>query len=332
MQCQCTIKTKGARQGQQCSYAAKLNGYCMRHQNCTLPISTSALASAAASVLASTPPSAPPLASASALALPLAPPSASAAALIQSPIVPIKSNFKFRAVIPVVPSVPKKGRVFIQSKIPPRQSRIKYPGDECPSSIKVDVTSGQSTSNQDRIAFSPMTHPPGGYRGFYCFENFWQSGKRYEHLGHLTPSIKMEDIAKWKLYDKPHRRHPKAESHAPRDAIYPDIGITSGIGYIESRKSVYAPYYHHDILMTMGKDRIDELKSLLAQGHDILVVDYDGPKEDSDGSDPGVIYTRPCLEVTVDLLRDKINDPRYQFGHGYLVAAALLDISLEEIF
>ena len=32
------------------------------------------------------------------------------------------------------------------------------------------------------------------------------------------------------------------------------------------------------------------------------------------------------MEVNIGNLRNKINDPKFPFGHGYVVAAALLDI------
>lgn len=222
--------------------------------------------------------------------------------------------------------------VFIQSKIPPRQPGKNYPGDECSSDmIKVNVTSAQRKNNDDRIAFSPMTPIPGSYHGFYCFENFWQSGKRYQELGHLDSTEKLADIAVWKGYQEPHRRHPKAKGLRPVDAVYPDIGISNGLTYIDSRKQVYVPYYYNDILtgQPAGRERLKHYQELLKQGHNILVLDYDGPKLDP-GTDDHIVFTRPCLKVTVELLKEKINDPRFQFGHGYVVAAAILGITPDE--
>jgi hypothetical protein len=36
-----------------------------------------------------------------------------------------------------------------------------------------------------------------------------------------------------------------------------------------------------------------------------------------------------CLELTEDLLIEKINDTRNQFGHGYVIASILADIQIE---
>lgn len=225
--------------------------------------------------------------------------------------------------------------VLIQSKVPPRQSKTKYPGEGCKFDVKLDVTSGQLKDHPDRLAFSPMTkfNRPGGYQGFHCFENFWQSGKRYKELSHLVREKKLADIERWKSYDKPYRRHPnlKGKGWKPVDAIYPDIGINEGLKYIESRKLVYVPYYHDDILMDWAKDRLDYWKEKVQIGKTILVVDYDGPKlEPNEDDGEEVVYTRPCEEVTVELLKEKINDPRFQFGHGYVVAAALLGITPDQ--
>jgi len=41
----------------------------------------------------------------------------------------------------------------------------------------INVTSAQGKENPNRKAFSPMTEIEGGYKGYYCFENYWQAGK-----------------------------------------------------------------------------------------------------------------------------------------------------------
>jgi hypothetical protein len=222
--------------------------------------------------------------------------------------------------------------VFIQSKIPPRQKGEKYPaiGPSCRYDIRIDVTSGQRTASLDRAAFSPMTQYAGRYHGFYCFENFWQSGKRFKELGHLKADTKTKDIQSWKKYEKPYRRHPKAKGLCPVDAVYPDVDDSGkSYGYVESRKAIYVPLYHADIANGVGKHRLAELQQVMC--NTIMIVDYDGPKvvpgpNDSDE----VIYSRPCLEVTKELLIEKINDPQFQFGHGYIVAAALLGMKPAE--
>ena len=60
------------------------------------------------------------------------------------------------------------------------------------------------------------------------------------------------------------------------------------------------------------------LRTLVKLGESIVVYDFDGPR-DSD-NDP------ICLEVTREMLKQKINDPVHPFGHGYIVAGLLAGI------
>ena len=55
--------------------------------------------------------------------------------------------------------------------------------DEC---TKFNVTSAQAKLNFNRLAFSPMTPIDGGYKGFWNFEHYWQSGKVYEGIAQKT--------------------------------------------------------------------------------------------------------------------------------------------------
>lgn len=87
------------------------------------------------------------------------------------------------------------------------------------------------------------------------------------------------------------------------------------LNYVESRKLVYAPDYHSKIVNGPG---IRRLKGMLEAGYSIAIMDFDGPRND-DGS--------PTVEkVTVEMLKDKIADERFPFGHGYIVAATALGI------
>lgn len=46
----------------------------------------------------------------------------------------------------------------------------------------INVTSMQSKSSSNRRDFSPMSEIKGKYKNYYCFENYWQSGKVYEEI------------------------------------------------------------------------------------------------------------------------------------------------------
>lgn len=105
--------------------------------------------------------------------------------------------------------------------------------------------------------------------------------------------------------------------------------------YISARKNIYVPHYYE-----MVKDRHSftewrrwvlesypcatgivsgaEHLSEPSQEECVVVYDFDGPRK-SDGSPT-------CELLTLELLREKINDTRFPFGHGYVVAAGIAGI------
>ena len=68
-------------------------------------------------------------------------------------------------------------------------------------------------------------------------------------------------------------------------------------------------------MLQFYKDQID-------QGRDVTIFDFDGPR-----TPEGDVL---CLELTEDLLKDKINDTRHPFGHGYVVASIIAGIPIEK--
>ena len=169
---------------------------------------------------------------------------------------------------------------------------------------RVNVTSAQSKSSKFRLAFSPMTPIEGGYRGYLCFENYWQAGKRFE--GQTEEEVE-EMIRWWKDQDKGRRRYKGSKgrrvSHAEFDGVAYD--------YVESRKRVYVPHY-----AALVKEYIDSLFG--GQEKELVVYDFDGPRDENGGV--------MCEEVTVELLKHKIQDTRFPFGHGYIVGGLLAGI------
>jgi len=179
----------------------------------------------------------------------------------------------------------------------------------CPeNTTRVNVTSAQRKDNPFRLAFSPMTPIVNKYKGFYCFENYWQSGKRY-------PNIPAKTITDWwKKQTKGKRRFPDGKDKKVLYAKFPHIN--DNLGYIDSRKQVYVPEYYNLI-----KDNLVliDLKNRLASGESFTVYDFDGIR-DNNGNPTSA-------EVNLELLQDKILDTRTPFGHGYVVAAAIMDIN-----
>ena len=196
------------------------------------------------------------------------------------------------------------GKVYIASM----KFRGKHASPICKSPyIKVNVTSCQAKNNVDRIAFSPMTEVEDGYKGYYNFESQWQSGKVFE-------GISIEETKNfWKNVREPKKRYPKSKNKKVLYAKFDDH--YEKMDYITSRKKVYVPSYYNYIKY---EERIEYLKNRLKEGDNIVIYDLDGPKDKNNDVQ--------CLELTNELLIDKINDIRHPFGHGYIVGATVAGI------
>ena len=216
--------------------------------------------------------------------------------------------------------------VFVASKI------LRGPRAAPPEGYdirNVDVTSAQAKNSVNRNTFSPMNGIPytDPDEGTFAagFESYWQSLKVIQGLCH--PERKQY----WKAIDKPKRRDPKMKiMQNGRVAGYKAVLHAKHkrfpnreLDYVESRKTVYVPDYYNLIKNT---PRFLELKEMVHSWGDptraIVVYDFDGPKT----ADGGVT----CERVTVEMLRERINDVTHPFGHGYVVAAGLAGILPEE--
>ena len=162
----------------------------------------------------------------------------------------------------------------------------------------LNVTSCQKKDNKNRLAFSPMGQKE--YRGFYNFEAYWQSGKRYE-------GVDAEKVVKWwKNIKTPKRRFP-----GKHKVVCAEWDGTE-YDYVESRKCVYIPCYYN-----MVKDDEDAMEMVqywqeqLENGRDVVIYDFDGPRNDGEVA---------CEKVSKKLLRKKLKDTSSPFGHGYVVA------------
>lgn len=203
------------------------------------------------------------------------------------------------------------GKVYIASM----QMRGEWAEVTCDNYIKINATSAQAKLSKNRLAFSPMTPIEGCYKGFWNFEHYWHSGKVYEGIDHLV------SYAYWINLKEPKRRYPKGKGLRVLHAVFPQAEPPFAkipLDYITSRKRVYCPEY---LSLIENLELIQYYRNLLKTGKNIVVYDFDGPK-DSEG--------KPiCLELTLDLLIDKINDPTFPFGHGYLVASTIANIPKE---
>jgi hypothetical protein len=199
------------------------------------------------------------------------------------------------------------GKVYIAS-MNLRGEWAERPHEKC---ILLNVTSAQGKTHKNRLQFSPMTEIPGGYKGFWNFESYWQSLKVFEDIPH-------EITKKWWLNLKePKRRYPKSKG---KIVSYSKVDhIEEKLDYISSRKRVYVPEYYN---LIKDRDQLKVYKEFLKNGNDVVVYDFDGPRKPNRDVD--------CKEVTIELLKEKLNDLQFPYGHGYIVAGLLLDILPEK--
>jgi ribA/ribD-fused uncharacterized protein len=186
-----------------------------------------------------------------------------------------------------------RGKVYIGS-INTKGEYTKQP----PNTIIVDVSSGKTASPENKRDLNPMTE--SGYKGYRDFETFWRSGKKREGDKLYMQWGKMKD-GSWEINEEDER-----------------------MDYIEARKKVYAPLYREYI---WDHKQTGYWEKVVDSGKNIVVYDYDGPKN-PDGADPKD-DSPAVLEVTDDMLREKINYERNPFGHGYIFAAHLAGIKLD---
>ena len=175
------------------------------------------------------------------------------------------------------------------------------------NSITLNVTSMQSKTRAERRDFSPMNLGKG-YKGFHCFENFWQAGKVYADID------RNKQIKWWLSQKKGIRRYPGTKEKKVMYANYDGRIVT----YIQSRKEVYVPEYYDLMIKTKSFKKYLEL----SKTNVIVVVDFDGPR--------GPHGELMCLPLTKELLIEKINDTTKSFGHGYIIAGALVGIHYSE--
>ena len=198
-----------------------------------------------------------------------------------------------------------KGQIYVASM----NMRAKWASPIDPNSIKVNVTSAQATKSKNRRDFSPMTEIVGGYKGYDRFASYWQSGKVFEDIPEETVKTW------WKGQTSAKRRYPKGKG---KKVLYVNFeGYTKEMDYVTARKEVYVKEYY-DLI----KDREMTLywKKILDEGQSITMYDFDGPR-----TEDGIVS---CLEVTEELLNEKINDLRFTFGHCYVVACAVAGINI----
>ena len=201
-----------------------------------------------------------------------------------------------------------KGKIYIASM----NLRGKWATPIDFDSIKVNVTSAQAKLSKNRLDFSPMTPMECGYKGYWNFEHYWQSGKVFEN-------IPIEKTKKWwKSLEQPKRRYPNSKNKKVLYSIFD--GNDEKMDYITSRKKIYIPEYYN---LIQNKDMLKHWKEKYNSGKSITIYDFDGPRLEN-----GEVT---CLKLNKKLIKEKLNDPKFSFGHGYIVASAISDINILDL-
>jgi hypothetical protein len=105
------------------------------------------------------------------------------------------------------------------------------------------------------------------------------------------------------------------------------------LSYIEARKEIYLPIYTD---LVRKQKQFEELKERLSKGENLLIIEVDGPHQESleyYKKKYGVkddFIEKDTILATEENLKIMLNDDKHSFGHGYCLAAALLDFDLVE--
>jgi hypothetical protein len=104
------------------------------------------------------------------------------------------------------------------------------------------------------------------------------------------------------------------------------------LDYIQARKKIYVPEYARLVkqhVMFKG------LKKRLEKGENILIIDVDGPHQESvpyyqeKYNVDANFVENDSVECTEENMRILLNDPKHPYGHGYVCATALLGKDIE---
>jgi len=221
------------------------------------------------------------------------------------------------------PSPPKilqknKGKVRIGQK---RRRGVK--GDKDASMIGykgIDVTSGSfnKVGGYSATTLSPMKLGPYTDKNGLTskiFENYWQFSKLWATANHIKGGTQCQPTEKWFEFRKKGFQLDKGKRHPlpVKEYGYPQCSIYNDkvYDYLTSRKEIYVPIYKS---LIENLPIIKELRKLIDSGQNIMIIDGDGPPKD--------IYPQG-LELTQQNWDQMINNPKYQFGHGYVVAGLI---------
>jgi hypothetical protein len=220
----------------------------------------------------------------------------------------------------------------------------KWP-DVPPGYKSINVTSGSANKEGGHKikTLSPMflgpvdkeIWPMIGDDTCLIFENYWQYSKIFLGMKHrqLDPDIPSGILTPaWYTWRKKGFAKTKGQRHPDGtktdEVMYTDekgrnwyryrTAVSSyygneRLGYLESRKRVYVPLYYR---LMSTQPAFLALKEAVRLGANVQLLDFDAPEQ--------------TTEVTLELLKRSVNEVSpggKPFGHGYIIAAALLGIN-----
>lgn len=162
---------------------------------------------------------------------------------------------------------------------------------------------------------APYKAPDG--TEYSCFGNWYRSRKVFAEVDHAVTE-------RWfRKQSKPKWSHPRAKD---KDILYAIDSRFPGerLGRVEARKKIKVPDYINKLENDIcSKIVLEDLRVKSREdGPPIVIVDFSGPRGDES--------VPLCLEVTKEMLREKINDESRRFGYGYILAACISGIAAEE--
>jgi hypothetical protein len=209
-----------------------------------------------------------------------------------------------------------------------------------PGVLNINATSGSVNKINGIPAkqFSPMYLGPVNEKEIFgigdqvalIFENYWQNGKIFRELGHINDQSQITP-AWYSFREKGYKknkgdRHPhgtksnevkyidaRGNRHYKYYTAVSSMYMNNVLDYITSRKYIYAPVYAWLVVRTQA---FLELKKMIDSGQQVQILDFDVL--------PG------SNRVTLEFLRERINDSTVPFGHGYVLAGLLAGIEPAE--
>lgn len=224
--------------------------------------------------------------------------------------------------------------------------RVGVPGSSIEGYKKIIVMTPSNSKKWYPLSPYSLKNKKG-----HIMENMWQFRKVYKKVPktiqrysrydntiiweyheeiHTTDGEVNNSYYEWRqkgLNNKYAIRYPVGYHHRHK-CLYLLDDDNNKLQLIEARKKVYLPTYSR--LVKKVKE-FNELKELLNKGQNLLIIEPDGPKQES------LFYYMEEYGVKKDFIKDgtikinqeniniMLNDKKHSFGHGYCLAMCLLN-------